>query len=77
MDNFWEWFKEKYYIESIILEGVNIGVGNISEQILVGYMIEYLDENKSPYNLFSLPVDHCYLYLKSLIECHNDSIEKN
>ena len=76
MDNFWEWFKKKYYIESIILEGANIGVGNIPEQMLVGYMIEYLNENKSPYNLFSLPIDHYYLYLKSLIERNNDSIEK-
>jgi len=68
MDKFWEWFKKKYSIESIILKGVNIGICNIPEQMLIGYMIEYLDENKFPYHLLSLPVDYCYLYLKYLIE---------
>ena len=72
MNDFWAWFNKKYSIESIILEGVKIGIGNIPEQMLIGYMIEYLIENKSSYDLFSLPADRCYLYLKSLIECHND-----
>ncbi len=76
LDNFWTWFKKKYSIESLILEGVNIGFGNIPGQMLIGYMIEYLNEKKFSYNLLSLPVDYCYLYLKCLIECYNDLTEK-
>ncbi len=76
MDKFWTWFKKKYSIESIIFEGVTIGIGNIPEQMLIGYMIEYLNENEFRYNLISLSIDDCYLHLKYLIECYNDSIEK-
>ncbi len=76
MDKFWTWFNKKYSIEAIILEGVTIGIGTIPEQMLIGYMIEYLNENEFHYNLISLPVDDCYLYLKCLIECYNDSMKK-
>ncbi len=73
MDKFWVWFKNKYSIESITLKGVTIGICNIPKQMLIGYMIEYLNENKFPYNLLSLPADYCYKYLKCLIECYDDS----
>ena len=66
MNDFWTWFNKKYSIESIILEGVKTGIGNIPEQMLIGYMIEYLNDNNFSYNIFSLPVDHCYVYLKSI-----------
>ncbi len=77
MDNFWIWLKSKYFIESIILDGANIGTGNIPEQMLIGYMIEYLNEIKLSYKLLSSSVDYCYSYLKGLIESYNALIEKN
>jgi len=77
MNNFWTWLKSRHYGESIIFETLELAIGNIPKQMIIGYMIEYLNERKFSYNLFSLLVDYCYLYLKCLIECYGDLIEKN
>lgn len=77
MDKFWLWLKEKYFSESIILEGVYNGTGEVPIQMLIGYMIEYLNEINLSYNLFSSSIDYCYIYLTGLIESYNDLIEKD
>jgi len=84
-DKFWKWMQEKKYWEVVECEfgyGVHICdevlrcptcqgcKDNISKQMLIGYMIEYLIEIKAPFQIhwkikYITPI---YDYLKGIIE---------
>ena len=68
MKDFWNWFKEKYQVESTILEGIKAKTGYTSEKIIIGFMIEYCIEHGISFHLLaSSDVKQSYAYLKNKI----------
>ena len=79
MNDFMNWLKKKYLIESYILEIIKAKTSYISEKILIGFMIEYCIEHRISFHILaSSDIKQTYNYLKEKIEnkITNSNIEQ-
>ena len=69
MQKLLDWIRNKYMIDSIILEGAKARSGGIPKQMLIGYMIEYCNEHDLSLHLLNNPnLEQVFNYLKTKLK---------
>ncbi len=69
MISFWNWLNKKYSDESDILEMIKITTGFLPEKLLIGYMIDYCNDQNISYQVIShADIKQTYSYLKQKID---------